>query len=245
MPNIPDIEDIFGPPAAHLTPPTHDRVVAGSAPGSAPAPVAAAVAPFTPEFYETRVCPHCRERKAISKENWYRQSRWRNIPHEDEDGSTYTVREKVWTPSTYCRSCTNKMKAGQAKTRRWLSKQDAELQDKIRAGMRGECGVCRRQASHRLLTKAPIIVPCCVACHKVLEQSDYQLIRVRAGWFALYRHIADEERIRREVMERTDRASVPAHRFNPDAKDVYFSHSVCVSMEENWRGAMRWLQDKA
>ena len=230
--SVPGIDDIFGPLPASPPP----RRKSDSSPSPAPD------IPFTPIHYDTRVCPRCHERKAINRENWYRQSRMRNVPHEDENGETFTTREKIWVPSTYCRQCTNAMKAGQAKTRRWLAQQDEETREMVRAGMQGDCGVCGARSSKRVMTKRPKIVPACPACRNILERCEYAVERVRDGWFALYRHIADEERIAREIMERTDRTTVPAHRFNPDAKDAYWSHAVCVSMETNWRAAMRWLQ---
>ena len=225
MEPIPSIEEIFGVKPGRLQQP------------SAP-PRSSDDVPFTPRVWESKICPRCRENKRLGPEFWYRKRVWRVVPHTDGEDN-WSTRERVWVPSTYCRVCTNRMKAGQAKTRRHMAKLSPEERVAIQAELQGPCSVCGRRSNDRMVTRN--LTPACPTCHRLLEISNYDPAVARSNWKALFVHCADEERIKAEVLARTDRVRVRAHQFNPDAKGIYYSHHICVEMENQWKAVMRFL----
>jgi hypothetical protein len=242
MAEIPSIHDIFG---ADSFPQTESSPGSSSDSPSNRRSESGGSTPFTPTLGPTKVCPRCKERKPTDLEHWYFERVWRNVPHGDGT-DTWTTREKIPLPTTYCRVCTNRMKAAQARTRRFLATLPPDEAARIRAEtMQGPCGVCGRTVNHRVILD-PVrsggnLVPGCEACHRFLNQCDYDLDVARGFWKALMGHLADEKRIEAEVLARTDRLSVRPHRFNPDAQDIYFSHAICIDSERRWRQVVGWL----
>jgi hypothetical protein len=184
----------------------------------------------------------CGERKPTTKENWYRQKVMRLVPKSD-GVDTYQVREKTWIPSSYCRPCTSKRNSAGAQARRALANLPPEEAEAIRIKtMKGPCDVCGMMANSRQLTEGPRVVGACPSCIRLLAHCKYDPDLARANWLALFRHLADEERVQREVRTRTDRIHVPYHKFNTEwPKEQRFSHAVCITQELAWRAVMRWL----
>lgn len=245
IPHVETIEEIFKgrPSAARRAKPAIDDEARPVSPVAEVIPSTPSLdLPFSPLWSSHKICKACGENKPLTNEHWYRQKVWRNVSHDD-GVDTWVQREKVWAPSTYCRSCTNQKQKGLQKLRRQLAKLPPEEAAAVRLQtQRGPCGVCGKKANERRLTLDSDPVGACPICHQLLNECEYSRRQARSTWWSLKTHVLDEERIRSEVAERTDRHRIPYHVFNPNwPKGLAYPHGSCMVMEKAWRAVVKYL----
>jgi hypothetical protein len=208
---------------------------------------------FLVKYATGKRCKGCDRTLPLTLSNWYGRNLAQMVPvwGDSEIGHREIGEERqiVRAPSSRCRSCTNEAKGNRRLLEKVLADFTPEQLLKERAQQSGVCETCRRRAKQRstFAFEGGLMIVCS-QCRKSLAESyreapDSPTRYARDQWKIMFDHCADEVRIEREVLARTNLDRVPPHRYNKSAANIRFNHSICKWLEISWRGVYRWLKE--